>query len=224
MSQYNMREKKVSTFMSKQTPCYQKNAVRSTNVYLFFLVLIFTNSTTTFSAPFPNEPLTKGVFLIASAHLKGSSFEKTVIFLTQYSKYGAMGIAINRPSRLKISDAFPSLKSTKAREQLYLGGPVHPKSVLVLIKSTNSQTIPAIIEDVYVSGGHQTQKYLTEAEENNDVVRVYAGYAGWSPGQLEAEIQRGDWFITKADTSFIFEKETTDLWQRLTKSESGQWI
>lgn len=181
-------------------------------------------ATDLFASPYPLEALKKGVYLVATNNLTGSSFEKTVIFITKYSKYGAMGLAINKPTELAASDVFPSLKPLKTQNKLYLGGPVHPKAMLLLIKSANSHNVPAIIEDVYFSGGQHTLQKIMKNVGPNDIIRAYAGYSGWSPGQLEAEIKRGDWKVTKADKSSIFEIDTASLWQRLTKSLSGQWI
>jgi len=199
---------------------------RQTLVSKFCMLFLFLAITTQklSAAPLPNLQLEKGVFLVATNNLAGSSFEKTVILVTKYSKYGAMGLVINRPTTFKISDIFSSLKSAKAENKVYLGGPVYPKSVLILIKSTRPHSIPSIIGDVYFSGGQHTLERLIETEGTDDIVRVYAGYSGWMPGQLEAEIKRGDWLITKADKSFIFEADTKGLWQKLTKNWSGRWI
>lgn len=198
---------------------------KTRTLFLLLLALLAILTTGSIASPIPNTQLQKGVFLIATKNLSKSSFEKTVILITKYSKYGAMGLVINRPTNFKIADIFPTLKSAKAQNTLYLGGPVHPKSVVMLIGSTKSYNIPAIIDGVYLQGGHRTLKQFMEPQEpNEDIIQAYAGYSGWAPGQLEAEIGRGDWLITKADKSSIFEANSADLWQQLIKAWSGQWI
>ncbi len=188
---------------------------------LFYLAFMATDL---FASPYSQVALKKGVFLVATNNLTGSSFEKTVILITKYSKYGAMGLAINKPTELAASDVFPSLKPSKTQNKLYLGGPVHPKAMLLLIKSANFHNVPTIMENVYFSGGQRTLEKIIKNIGPNDIIRTYAGYSGWSPGQLEAEIKRGDWKVTKADKSSIFEIDTAGLWQQLTESLSGQWI
>ncbi len=190
---------------------------------LCLLCVAFTASNL-FASPFPQVSLKKGVFLVATNNLVGSGFEKTVVLITKHSKYGAMGLAINKPTELAASDVFPSLKSLKIHNKLHLGGPVHPQAMLLLIKSTNSHDMPAIIKDVYFSGGQRTLKKIMKDIGPNDTVKAFAGYSGWSPGQLEAEINRGDWKVTAADKSSIFEIGPENLWQRLAKSLSGKWI
>lgn len=173
----------------------------------------------------PNKiELKQGVFLVATNHLNGTSFQKTVILITRYSANGAMGLAINRPSEFQLSDLDPSLGSLDPDKILYLGGPVHPESVLILTDSIKPQGGILVVDNMYLGGGQKVLKQLLSNAKHRERVRAYAGYTGWAPGQLEAEIKRGDWVVSKAKKSSIFENDVKNLWNQLTKHMSGRWI
>ncbi len=170
-----------------------------------------------------NQTLKQGVFLVASDHLAGSSFEKTVILVTKYSKYGAFGVVINRPSRFTIQDVFPTIKSARIHDKVFLGGPVHASSFVYLMNKSDSKNTLPVIEGIHLGGGQKNLIPVLEKAQSNDVIRAYAGYAGWAPGQLDAELARGDWLIAEADKASIFENNN-NLWNQLTQILKGKWI
>jgi len=170
-----------------------------------------------------HQTLKQGVFLVASDHLVGSSFEKTVILVTKYSKYGAFGVVINRPSTFTIKDVFPTLKSTRIHDKVFLGGPVHTSSFVYLMNKSDSKNTLAVIEGIHLGGGQKNLVPVLEKAQSNDNIRAYAGYAGWAPGQLDAELARGDWLVTAGDKASIF-KNNNNLWNQLTQILRGKWI
>ncbi len=164
----------------------------------------------------------KSVFLIATDQLRGSGFARTVILMTHFGGRGVTtGLVINRPSDIALKKAFPSFTPLqKSRDKLYLGGPVNTQSVFVLLRSKQPvKGMIHLIKNIYFAPGSRVLAQPLEGDR-----RVYAGYAGWAPGQLQMEIDRGDWQVIRNDPGIVFKKDISSLWQRLSKSWSGNWI
>jgi len=169
----------------------------------------------------------KGRFLVATDNLSRTSFKETVIFITHFSSaFGATGIAINRSANIPLNEAFPTVKELKdVSESLYLGGPVKTNGIFVLMKTQRPHAgMKKIIDDIYFTVGLDAVIHGLPKAIDGEATRAYAGYAGWSPGQLQAEIDRGDWIIVEADTSIVFEENTETIWRSLRKIWSGDWI
>ena len=192
------------------------------NPMSFLLLLFFITPVSLVAAP-TDQKLKQGVFLVASDHLTGSSFEKTVILVTKYSKYGAFGVVINRPSKFRIQDVFPAIKSTRKHDKVFLGGPVHASSFVYLMNKSDLKNTLPVIEGIHLGGGQKNLIPVLEKAQSSDLIRAYAGYAGWAPGQLDAEFARGDWLLTEADKTSIFQNNN-NLWSQLTQILKGKWI
>ncbi len=172
--------------------------------------------------------LQKGVFLVATANLHGTSFEKTVILITEHGASGAMGLAINRPTDLPLAEVLPELKDMTQVDdaRIYLGGPVHPMAIVFLARAaTPPDGGIHVFRDVFLGAGMAGLKSaLANSSGEDKKVQTYSGYAGWMPQQLENEIARGDWTVILADPVEIFGAETETLWQRLSRKWAGRWI
>lgn len=168
----------------------------------------------------------KGRFLVATDNLANTSFKETVILMTHYSSLGATGIAINRPAHIPLNEAFPTVKELGSlKESLYLGGPVKTNGIFVLMKTKRPHAgMKRVTDDIYFTVGLNAVIHGSSKAEDGEVARAYAGYAGWRAGQLQEEIKRGDWIIVETDTSIVFEENSDNLWQRLRKKWSGDWI
>lgn len=171
------------------------------------------------------EPQTapeKSVFLVATNHLDGTGFQETVILLTHFGPGGsATGLALNRPTDIPLGQAFPGIEQLREMsEPLYMGGPVNTRGIFVLLRTQQPQRgMMHVVEDVYLlAGDHAFNQPLVGK------MRTFAGYAGWAPGQLQGEIDRGDWQVVREDPALIFDGDTASLWQRLVKAWSGDWI
>jgi putative transcriptional regulator len=179
------------------------------------------------SGEFESEKnLAQGKFLVASRKLKDPNFYQTVILLIRYGQDGASGLVINRPLNMKLSSVMPEIKELEQRkENLYLGGPVEPGRVLLLLKSAAApeDSIP-VFGDVYISSSRKELKRLIKSTNKSEKFRIYAGYAGWAPRQLESERDRGDWHVLKADTETLFDKKSLEIWQELIHRFSANWV
>ena len=175
-------------------------------------------------APVPTQPA-KGRFLVAHRGVNDPRFAETVILLIAYSDRGAMGLIINRPTDVRLASALPGMKELHDRpDRLFVGGPVSPSAMLLLIRSaTVPEGAEPVFGDVHVSGKLETlRKALGEGGKKHRL-RAYAGYAGWGPGQLEHEIARGDWALGPADAATIFDTPSEGIWQKLSDRFSVEW-
>lgn len=168
----------------------------------------------------------KGVFLVADLHLFDPNFSKTVVLITQHGPGGSVGVVVNRPTRTPLSRAFPSIPEFEKRpETLFVGGPVQREAITVLLR-TEPPPQPAfpIFEKVYVAPEMKTLVDLIARGRPEDRFRVYSGYAGWGPGQLQGEVDRGDWRILPGDADLLFQEETGSAWEALFRRSSQQSV
>lgn len=158
----------------------------------------------------------RGRMLVASPELRDPNFHKTVILLLDYSDDGAIGLIVNRPGRLGPSEVLPEYEELDSYQgRLYFGGPVALRVLLLLLRGTDDdwETRP-VVDDIYVSADPTV---LREAAGRLDhaSLRIYAGYAGWAPGQLDREIAAGSWHVINARVEHVFTAQPRKLWDRL---------
>jgi putative transcriptional regulator len=161
-----------------------------------------------------------GRFLVAKRGMKDPRFSKTVIILLEYGWHGAVGLIINRPTKAELSKALPGVKRTEQHpEPVYFGGPVGMDQMRMLFRSASQPGDAShVFEDVYVSTSLDLLQRLVDGEDAEGGYRVYAGYAGWSPQQLDQEVLRGGWHVLDGDVEAIFNREPSGIWTELIKS------
>lgn len=183
-----------------------------------FIGFLLTVAAKTASATEPEHevmpPLGKGVFLVASPNLTDPNFRQTVVLICEFGPEGTLGIIVNRPTNVPLSEALPQITALKETSHvLFAGGPVQPNGILMLFRVRQE---PAgsrrVFEEVYLGGNMQTLERVLTRPEPTETFRAYAGYAGWAPGQLEFEMALGSWATVQADARSIFEKESANLW------------
>ncbi|NIR43918.1 MAG: hypothetical protein GWM93_08225, partial [Gemmatimonadetes bacterium] len=123
--------------------------------------------------------LGSGVFLIATRGLATSMFAETVILITHHESSGTMGLTVNRPSEIPLGAAFPDVERLQGESSsLFLGGPVSPRAVFVLLRSDQPSTgMERIAEGIYFSRGLGPVLEDTSRDLSGDSTRVFAGYA-----------------------------------------------
>ncbi len=173
--------------------------------------------------PFGEKQPAKGKFLIASRNLSDPRFQETVVLLIDYSANGATGIIINRPTKVTLAEALPSIPGLKKRSDIvYYGGPVENHILLMLIQSGEKpDEADRVFGDVYVSASKNTLELMIGSQKTEKQLRTYSGYAGWMAGQLDWEVSRGDWLIVQADARSIFESDTSGIWHELIRRGSA---
>jgi putative transcriptional regulator len=161
--------------------------------------------------------LAKGVFLVASPNLGDPNFRQTVVLLCEYGPEGSLGVILNRPTDILLSEALPHLSVLKGTSyRVFWGGPVQPTGILMLFRVAQlpSGTRP-VIEGIYLGGNLEALDRVITHPEPTETFRAFAGYAGWAPGQLEFEMSLGSWAVVAANSMTIFDKEPVQLWQDL---------
>jgi putative transcriptional regulator len=159
--------------------------------------------------------LADGRLLIARRSLPDPNFESAVVLLIHYDKEkGAMGLVLNRRTTLPIYRVFPDRAELRSRKDtVFSGGPVERSAVFALLRSSEKpSTAQRVINDVYLV----TAKVdLDKAAGGSNEFRVFLGYSGWSPSQLEREVEIGTWHILPAETKLVFDSEPETMWMRL---------
>jgi putative transcriptional regulator len=166
--------------------------------------------------------LAPGRILIADKDLHDPNFEHTVILLLSYDEDdGAGGVILNRPSETSVSEALKEYPEARGHmDSAYEGGPVQTKRVLALLHSkTKFEDADELVPGVYSVG---TTKLLRKALAGKLDIRVFAGYAGWGPGQLEAEVDAGAWHVERGVATTVFDDDPESLWPRLTRKLDTQ--
>lgn len=174
------------------------------------------------SLPFPRvEPLTKGWLLIARRGLPDPNFAESVVLLVDVGASGAVGFVLNRPSPMGVNELFPSVDALHGRrDPVFLGGPVARRRVALLVRSEEPPpNAHPVVDDVYLS--LDLSVLTSVAAEPHTAFRVYVGYAGWGPGQLDREIAQGVWRVAQADADLVFDRPPAELWPTLIRESEG---
>jgi putative transcriptional regulator len=177
--------------------------------------------------PGSREELAKGKFLVAGRQLQDPNFRETVVLLIEYGLDGAMGLVINRPSAVKLATVFPDIKELKQRKDtIYIGGPVAVNQILMLIKSAKApQGATVITPQVYISSSWELlERMMKKRATKDERFRLFAGYAGWAPSQLDFERTRGDWHVLKADAEMVFSQNPSQIWPELIRRATVKWV
>lgn len=164
-----------------------------------------------------------GKFLVAARSIRDPRFRKTVILILKYDRSGAVGLVVNIPTGISLSSAFPKVTELrKRRDKIFIGGPVSVNKVFLLIRTKKApEGSLRVFRHTYVSSSMSVLKSMALHERKGDRFRVFAGYAGWAPGQLERELASGSWYVMDADEKLVFSKDTSLLWQELISMHSG---
>jgi putative transcriptional regulator len=173
----------------------------------------------------PTQPA-RGRFLVASRALVDPNFAETVVLLLNADGRGAMGIVINRATKVKLAEVLPDVKALHEQpDRVFLGGPVGSHAMVLLIRAQNPPAkSEKILDEVYVTGSLAAlHEALGRKGKSEHRLRAYAGYAGWGPGQLEREIARGDWLVGSGDAATIFDTQPERIWPTLIERFSGAW-
>jgi putative transcriptional regulator len=169
----------------------------------------------------------KGVFLVAEPELGDPRFRESVVLLLSHGKGGTLGLIVNRDTAVPLSEALPDLGSTGIEEgrTVYFGGPVGLDRMLYLIREEEpSKDMTHVVGDVYFGGDQDALKDHLKAKKGDRELRLYIGHAGWSPGQLEREMELGSWQLVPADADTVFDEDADTLWLRLVEHRSPSVI
>lgn len=157
-----------------------------------------------------------GKLLVAKPELADPNFAETVVLIVHYdSDKGAVGLILNRRTRISLSTIFPQVKSAR-NDPVYAGGPVATETAQAVLRSREKpEGATLVFGDIYASGSKELIEKSVGAGASSSRFRLYVGYAGWGAGQLEHEIEIGGWSVLRANAAIVFDDSPESLWQRL---------
>jgi putative transcriptional regulator len=161
--------------------------------------------------------LAAGTFLYADPSLVGSVFEASVVVLVHVDPGGTTGLIFNKPTRVMPQELLGVDGAERLQRPIYLGGPVGTEgiSALVRLDAGSLDGELRVLEDVfYVTDPGALARSLRQALPDRRV-RIFAGYSGWAPGQLEGEIARGSWVVAAGRVDALFSDEPESLWEEV---------
>jgi putative transcriptional regulator len=162
----------------------------------------------------------QGQLLIATPALLDPNFRRTVVLVTAHTDEGAMGLVLNRPTPATVADAVPHLEQVVGDDQrVFLGGPVETSAVTALAELEGAEPVV----EVFAGVGFLPAELDEETERATRRARVFAGYAGWGDGQLEAELGESAWILEPAQADDVFSAEPEALWSDVLARKGGEY-
>jgi len=171
------------------------------------------------------KPVTT-ILIVARADLPDSNFKDAVVLVMNNLAPAPAGLIVNRPTRIPVSQLFPDVKGlAQLDDKVYFGGPVQVETVSFLFRADapREDAIP-VLDGVYLSMDGELLRRLLGREKPMEGLRIFIGYAGWGPGQLQGEIARGDWKLAPAGTDAIFGRKSEHPWPERETAGSGPRI
>ncbi len=165
----------------------------------------------------------KGQLLLDSGQLQGSFFQHSVVLICQHDAEGAFGLVLNRATGSNVGEMIVADLPEKLKHcPLYLGGPVQPSALSFL---HTDAFVPEANVLPNLSLGHSLDSLIEIGESFSPTrkIRLFAGYAGWSPGQLEDEMKRKAWLTHPASLDLVFETRPEHLWQQILRQKGWQY-
>lgn len=164
---------------------------------------------------------TKGMVLISNSSIVTDFFYKTVVFMVDHDKTGAFGIILNKKSDSKIGDIIKNMPDVPSAENpVWIGGPVDSMFVCIVHDTPDApDTGFEIMPGIFMGRSYDLLTFLAK---NNLNYRIYQGYSGWGPGQLESEFDRFSWVIHKPTPDMIFNQlDQEEVWKNALVSKGG---
>jgi putative transcriptional regulator len=161
----------------------------------------------------------QGKFLIAGPFLSDPDFSRGVVLLCEHTEEGTLGFVLNHPLSLTLADVAESLDLDALPIALYQGGPVEKDTLHILHRLPDVLGGKLVADNIYWGGSFETLIALIKnnALQEEDV-RLFIGYSGWSHGQLDKEMEEGAWLIGNALGDIVFETEPHLVWKAAIKS------
>ena len=161
----------------------------------------------------------RGHLLIAGPALVDPNFWRTVVLVGEHTDEGALGVVLNRSSETPVEEALPELALlADDMGAVHVGGPVQPSAVVVLADFADAEQAESlVVESVGFLPAEVEPDTLGELRR----ARVYVGYAGWGPGQLDSELEEGSWIVEPALPDDVFTDDPEALWSVVLRRKGG---
>ncbi len=163
----------------------------------------------------------KGRLLLDGGNLHGSFFHRSVVLICEHNAEGAFGLVLNRAAGTKVGEVLVAdLPEALKETPLFLGGPVQPTALSFLHAD---QFLPDATVLPNLALGHSLDDLVEIGESFSPTkkLKLFAGYAGWAPGQLEEELKRKAWLTHPASLELVFDTPPEELWPRILRAKGG---
>lgn len=165
-----------------------------------------------------------GRLLVATPQTGGEIFRRSVVLVLQHDDHGAQGVVLNHPLHAPVSSVLPPWQDyVTAPPNLFQGGPVALDSALGLVTVPGDQQEPVGVRRLFGGLGLiDLDVPPVEVMPGVAGLRIFAGYAGWSDGQLEREIRDGGWYVVESEAGDAFTSEPGALWSTVLRRQRGK--
>jgi len=168
-------------------------------------------------AKWPQRAPQGGRVLIANPFLADGNFSRSVVMLCEHGDAGSVGFVLNRPTELSLSDILPDLCTPLL--SIFQGGPVQLDTLHMLHRTPELYGGSEVAPGIFWGGSYDAlQESISENLYQPIDLRLFVGYSGWSPGQLQAEIEAGSWLVAESSADLIFDTDNDQLWRRAVES------
>ncbi|OYO19429.1 hypothetical protein CGZ93_13830 [Enemella dayhoffiae] len=166
------------------------------------------------------SPVRAGDLLVSHITLRDGVFDSAVVLVLDCDDSGALGVVLNRYSEVDLDAVLPGWSDHVTPPQvLFDGGPVSPNGAICLARLAGSEEPPGwrrVVDDIGLLHLDTPLELVAGAYAD---LRIFAGYAGWSPGQLDGELARDSWIVARATTADVFGPDQEDLWRRVLRRQ-----
>lgn len=156
------------------------------------------------------------LLLIAKPTLADPNFARTVVLVTQAEDASTVGVILNRPLQEKLQAFLPQdLSGEYYKDRVFQGGPVMRRVILSVFRSATAPQAPAfpVLKGVYLTMHPANIRALLADPASQ--YRIYAGFSGWAPNQLQSEFMRDGWYVLPADAETVFRRNTEGMWEEM---------
>ena len=167
---------------------------------------------------------TSAILIVAREELRDPNFKDSVVLVMNNVGDAPAGVIVNKPTRLTVSSLFPEIERlAPLHDKLYFGGPVEIASVSFLFRAdAPPEHATPVLDGVYFSTNAELLRKLLARDKPMEGLRIFVGYSGWGPGQLQNEIARGDWKLAPAKPDAIFDAKPEHPWPGPAASDPGR--
>jgi putative transcriptional regulator len=165
----------------------------------------------------------RGKLLVATPPLVDENFDRSVVLVLEHSDDGALGVILNRPTGNDVVELLePWAPYTAEPRVIFHGGPVEPGALIGLARMVAPETSDDWAPVLDRLGTVDLNREPTDVDPGVEELRLFVGYAGWGPGQLESELEVGAWIVADARAEDAFAGNPAELWRSVLGRQAGR--
>ncbi|WP_108211260.1 YqgE/AlgH family protein [Pontibacter mucosus] len=164
-----------------------------------------------------------GSILISEPYLGDPNFERSVILLCSHEEEGSFGLVLNRPSNLHLSDVLDVFEEDFDMV-LGVGGPVQYNTLHYIHRLADLPQAVKLNDNLYWGGDFEVLRTMIDTGQvAKEDIRFFLGYSGWTPGQLQEEVDKNVWIVNNNAANKLFTLDTETLWRSILRQMGGKF-